>query len=278
MLKDANLVDLLRALVQSAVVIFIMSGCASHDHIWYKPGHYQGDYDVDCVECERVAKTLSMERSVSGRSLNNEVYAKAFDRCMFSKGWTTNAPDTNKNPKQKKAETGPNFFTVSGGIISGFDCSIALPPGFRLLKQESFAYGPTQTSSALFQGPDSVFINILFQDSGSLSFEKQRYPVKEPYFSFDKSTKEDAIDWTSFFGQVGSDWVGGIGAYLNLSSRQRIILVATRPLPRDRAVPPKGLRLDRKQFETMKYFSEDYAGWIEGLGAQAIQSDWKKLF
>lgn len=257
------------------VVVLIISqvGCGGSKVRWYKPGHTQVDYDIDCVECERIAQSHARGRSVTGNSLNVDVYAKAFDRCMFSKGWTTSPPQsataTSDTPKEAAASRPEvDDIQVINNVVWGFGHAITLPRGFRILSKKSSVYGPTRSSSLFCQGPGPVFINILFQHSGSLSFEQTRYPVKEPYFSFDRSPKSSPITWDSYCGQINNEWVGGIGAYLTISSQRRIIFSITTPLPPGDDGIPSGLRLSRQQFGAMRHFSDTYVAWIEKVSKQ----------
>lgn len=231
---------------------------------WYKPGHYQADYDLDRAECERIADSRARERSVSGDSVNIEVYTRELEQCMFSKGWSTKPPESPPGQGHDLLEPEKDHVAcrVIGNQIEGLGHRVTLPAGFRLMNQQETTQGSTRYFSFLFQGPGPVFMNILFQEADDVSFEKTEFPVQKPNFSFDKSPEESDVKWESYCGKVGREWVGGVGAYYGISSTERIIFVITTPLPPENDSRPLELRLNQDQFLAMKEFSSKYGTWI----------------
>ncbi len=249
-------------------LVMMLTGCGGVGQKWYKPGHYQADYDVDCAECDKIAQSQAREGGVAGYTPYIGLYPKAFEQCLFARGWSPLPPD-------EAGSTGltdtvvPSLCTVTSGVITGFDCSIRLPEGFRVLRQEALPAGPVQSSSVFCQGPGPVFINIIFQQSHVVRFDPIRYPVAEPFFLFDKSPKTSQWLWDSYCGATPLGWVGGIGAYLRRSPEQRIILIITSSLPPAGEDAPKGLRLDRQQYQAMHAFAAKYVAWMENAVTQS---------
>jgi len=231
-------------------------GCNASGAKWYKKGAYQADFDRDCVECNLTANSIAKEMSVSGNTRNFKAYIKAYNTCLFSKGWSHTPPG------RVSGDNIPRLCRIQGNRISGFGRTFVLPKGFSVLRRTAAAYGPTLMNSVFCQRPDSVFLNIIFQASGSSNFEKIDYPVTPPFFLFDKGSLKAGQRWNSFCGIVNKEWVGGVGAYLNITPKSRIVVVATKPLPAQVNEPPPGLRVTKAQYKSLAGFTKRVCQWI----------------
>lgn len=249
-------------------ILAVVAGCGTFGGgKWYKKGSYQADFDRDCIECDLLANTKAKEDSVSGRSRNFEVYTKAYNHCLFSKGWSHIPPHTPTiagfpGEQSKAVDEIPRLCRFYGNRISGLGRELILPAGFTVLRHAPSTYGPTRMTSVFCRGPGLVFFNIIFQASDSLHFKKADYPVAPPFFLFDKSDYKDGLQWSAFCGITNKEWVGGVGAYIDIDPTRRIIIVATRPLPAAKYAPPPGLRLTAEQYQPMSTFTKWVCRWL----------------
>ena len=95
--------------------------------------------------------------------------------------------------------------------------------------------------------------------------EQLQYPVIEPnilYTSGPGKKSGEHLQWATFFGKKGNDWVMGTGAYFFVSKKQRIIVVITRPLANPSGTPPLNTTLTRNQFLEIESFSEKWQFWL----------------
>ena len=248
-----------------------LCGCSATSGTWYKPGHYQADFDRDCVECELLAEDMARQQSVTGRSRNLEVYIKAYNSCLFSKGWSDRPLDTVHTKQTVSPQVRQAMCTLQNDMLRGFGYEITLPSGFSVLYQKPSVYGPTQTLSTLSEGPEQSFLNVIFQQSDSLAFEVTDYPVKSPYFLFDSSHPDVEPQWSAFCGPSDSEWIAGVGTYVNISDSKRIILIATTALPGPVEPVPQGLRLDKGQYNAMRAFTEKTTAWLHNRVVKVIR-------
>lgn len=68
--------------------LLLITGCASPR--WYHPTGTQADFDRDDADCRHLAEEMARQGTVTGRA-NFELYVKAYESCLFSRGWSTTA-------------------------------------------------------------------------------------------------------------------------------------------------------------------------------------------
>jgi hypothetical protein len=227
--------------------------------MWYKQGATQADFNKDEQECLLIAHELARQATVSGERENLEIFIKSYNNCLFQKGWS-HIP-----PTQQNTSTGTNTILakIDQNCIQAFGKKISLPAGFKLLNENKRVFGPTLIHSFFFQGPGPAFINFIFQQSLDLNFEPADYPVKEPFFIYDKGCeKEENIRWSVYCGQIKNEWIVGLGSFILIKDSQRIIVVITSPLPPRTSPPPKGLRLTKNQKDAAERFETKWKKWL----------------
>ncbi len=244
-------------LLLSLVVALLSAGCAGKQR-WYKPGATQADFNRDVRECEIIAHQLAREATIGGRHESLDTFIKVYNNCIFQKGWSTFRPDSSSGGPKAGQGVRP-LARLENNLVSAFGKRIEIPSGFKLLRQNTGALGPTLMHSMFFKGPGPVFMNFIFQESHGLNFEPADYPVEPPFFLYDRGVlhgKDNDVRWTVFCGQVKGDWVVGIGSFCLISKQERIIMITTSPLPPQVTPPPQGLRLNRRQRDAVDKFEE----------------------
>lgn len=116
-----------------------------------------------------------------------------------------------------------------------------------------------------WQGEDNSYINILLQKNINMIFEQIPYPVTKPYILYtsgDGERAKERLQWATFFGQIGSEWIMGTGAYYYVSKNERIIVVITNPLEQPAGSPPKNTTLTRNQYLQIDQFSNQWQSWL----------------
>jgi len=242
-----------------AVMVFV-SGCASSSKLWYKAGNNQVDFDLDHNECNRIAEEVGRQATMSGETINPEVFNVSYNNCLFSRGWTHTPPGTG----QENTRT-VELVTVKGNRILVFDRQMTLPAGFNLISNQVSGFEDVRQQALLFQGPGSVYLSMVVQEAFSRQFDPVEYPVNEPFFVFEKGEagrKRLPTIWTVFTGAIKAEWVAGIGAYYPVEKNKRINIAMTRGIPPQDEPPPQGLRLTKIQKEAIESFSDQ---WLESV-------------
>jgi len=249
-------------------LLVFLSGCGTK-HRWYKPDHYQADFDKDALECETIAREMARQATMTGKSEDPATFISSFNNCLSKKGWS-NAPQTiQKLPEQEKSAP---LAVLEQGKVQGFGKAIQMPQGFTLLAESSQVAGPFTAQNFQWTGGDSTFIQIVFQKTTAQSFDPIDYVVAEPFFLYERGKDEkkpDLLRWAVFAGEIKKNWVVGLGSYVLVNKNERIIVVVTRPLPNPEASPPPGLRLNKEQRDAAELFMKEWLGrLIAGLARQ----------
>jgi hypothetical protein len=262
------------------LIVLLFAGC-THSELWEKTGGNQQLFDLDSRECEFIAHQVAMLQSETGRKADPSSFSKTYIECLGAKGWSkkTVVPESQK---ESNSETVQHLAEViNSNIITGFEQTITVPDTYKLLVNKQFQSGPTILKQFFWQGKDSSFINILFQENTAATFDQIPYPVLEPYLPYTSGKGEkskERLQWATFWGHLDSDWVMGTGAYYYVSKKERIIIVITRPLVHPIGTVPENVTLTRNQFLQIEQFSDHWQLWLNqqfqqgpGLMKQLIQ-------
>ena len=253
--------SLIRQIFFLCGVIFFVSGCASSNKLWYKAGNNQADFDLDSNECLRIAKEVGRQATITGESINPDVYNTSYNNCIYSRGWTHTPPGT----IQKKVPA-VEMAKVKGNEIHVFERLLKLPPDFHLVKNQISGFGGVRVQTLFFQGKGPVYLNMTIQETLSRQFDPGEYPVNDPFFVFEKGKvgkKKQSVNWTVFSGDFKGTWVAGIGAYYLVDKNKRINFVMTKAIPSQKEPPPKGLKLTKIQNQAVVSFSDQWLGKIK---------------
>ena len=247
------------------LLVLLFAGCA-HTEIWEKVGGSQQSFDIDSRECQYIANQVSLLQSETGKRVDPVFFSKAYTECLGAKGWSK------KNVVPESAKEGvPDTIVkqlaelINSNSIQGFGQTITVPDTYKLLKNKQFQSGPTIIEQFFWKGDDSSFINVLFQENVSTTFKQLPYPVLEPYrlyTSGEGAKSRERLQWATFYGNIGSDWVMGTGAYYYVSKKERIIVTITKPLAHPSGVAPDKVTLTRNQFLEIEQFSEQWQLWL----------------
>lgn len=236
---------------------------------WYHPVKGEADFKTDKQECITTAQNAGLAASYYGQRVELNAYNKALSNCLYQKGWTT-APTTVET--RKKMVSGPLSTRLDDTTFLFGKQEIALPQGAKVLRQYISSYGSLVIETLEIEGifKDISFSGrILFQQSfGSENFEKLPYPVIKPFFLYSFPHAPPGLAWRSFVGKLDGAWYGGMGAYLRISKKLRVILIMTTELPlREKPYAPTA-RISFAQAETMERFLEMAGPWYEKMGTK----------
>lgn len=227
------------------VLMFVLIvGCGGNPR-WYKPGHGQVDFNIDNLECRRTAEEIARQSTLTRNKVDPEIYATAYENCIFSKGWT----HTPLNAGQAKVQP-VALAEVSGNVITVFDQQIQLPQDFMLKTNKVAGHQDLRIQTLSFQGNGPVFLTMVVQQTLSRKFTPVDYPVNDPFFVFEQGEEKieaGQLRWTLFAGAFRGEWVTGMGAYLLVGKTQRITFVMTQNMSPPEKTPPEGLRLTQRQ-------------------------------
>ena len=247
------------------LIILFLAGCTHHPQLWEKTGSTQQTFNIDSRECEIIARQVSLLQSETGKTVDPSFFSNAYRQCLTAKGWS-------KKNVVAETEDGSGRETVQqlselihANTLKGFEQTITVPETYKLLTKKQFKSGTTRINQFFWKGDDSSFINILFQENIGANFELLPYPVSEPnilYTSGEGEKSGERLHWATFFGQKGSDWVMGTGAYYFVSKKQRIIIVVTRPLAQPFGISPQNTTLSKNQYMEIEQFSDQWQAWL----------------
>jgi hypothetical protein len=249
------------------MAFLLISGCSGGGQHWYNHGKTRVDFEGNSQECEIIARELARQATLTGRREDQQTYGRAFDNCLYAKGWGT-MPAVQPSP-DAATETGTSLAVHrQNGTIEAFGRAFAVPAGFELQSDSGGSFGPTLIQTLLFLGPDSVYLNYTFQKSRDRKFEPTDYPVTAPFFLHGRGREEkkpDRLRWTVFAGEIREDWIVGLGGYLLTGKRERLTVVITRALPHPREPVPAGLNLSLGQFQAVQRFRNEWLPWLEQM-------------
>ena len=236
---------------------------------WYNADRGQAAFERDAAECERFADQYARDHTASGRNRNLELYIKAYNDCLFAKGWSQ-VPPQQQGVSAATSDQSPSQGTFANGTLTAFGLSLPLPANSTLVRQDSGVYGPLRQTTWFFQLPEQRYLNCIVQKNVTLGFEREPFPAENPYFVYDRGRGEYAgaaeLDWTLFCGRLGAGWVAGWGGYFRIDSRHRLVVTLTDSLPASASAPPPELRLSQAQYTAM----EDFVHWVTRLWPQAL--------
>jgi hypothetical protein len=263
------------------LIVLLLAGC-THTELWEKTDGNQHSFDLDSRECELIAQKVSLQQSETGKRIDPAFFSKAYIQCLAAKGWSKKAVAP-KSPKSSTSETVQQLAELTDlNNIRGFGQTITMPDTYKLHINKQLQNGPTIMEQFFWKGEDSSYINILFQENTATTFDQIPYPVSEPYSLYTSGEGEksrERLQWATFWGQTGTDWIMGIGAYYSISKKERIIIVITKPLAPPSGTPPENTILTRNQFLEIEQFSEQWQLWLNqqfqdgpGVMKQIIQA------
>jgi len=260
---------LVRPLALSAALVFLgllLSACSLSGSRWYKDGLGQADFDKDNLECGIIADSLAREESMTGAGIDPQVRATALNNCLYRKGWTNIPPNPASDTGRQAAPAPAGLARLEQGKLQGLCRSFDLPASFSLLSDTTRHLGPTVVQSIAFARADGVVLTFVFQQSVDRVFAEIDYPVAEPFFLYRRGRegRPASFRWAAFAGKIQDGWVGGLGAYLFCSPRERLTVVVTRPLPEPESKPPAGLRLSQAQHRMLADFTGQSLVWLKG--------------
>jgi len=247
------------------LTVVLFAGCA-HTETWEKTGGNQQIFDIDSRECQYIANQVSLLHSETGKKGDPAYFSRAYTECLGAKGW--NKKVVVPEPAE---EDGPDTIVKQlaelkdSNSIQGFGQTITVPETYKLLKNKQFQSGSTIIKQFFWKGEDSSFINLLFQENVSTTFKQLPYPVSEPYLLYTSGEGEksrERLQWSTFYGNIGSEWVMGTGAYYYVSKKERIIVAITKPLTHPLGTAPDNVTLTRNQFLEIEQFSEQWQLWL----------------
>ena len=247
-------------------IVLLMSGCTHHPQLWEKTGGSQQSFNLDARECGIIARKISLLQSETGKKIDPAFFSNAYRECITAKGWSKKnvvpEPEKGSGPEtvQQLAEL------INANTVKGFEQIVTVPDTYKLLINKQLQSGSTILEQFFWKGEDSSFINILFQKNIGANFkERLPYPVSEPNILYTSGVGEksgERLQWATFFGQKGPDWVMGAGAYYFVSKKQRIIIVITRPLAHPSDTPPQNTTLSKNQYLEIEQFSNQWQTWL----------------
>jgi hypothetical protein len=243
------------------IVVLMLAGCAGRMQHWYNPGETQVDFDRDAQECDIIAREFARQATLTGNRQDPETYVRTYNNCLYAKGWSVLPPGSDS-----PAGGPPPAAFEKNGTVKGFGEAFTVPTGFVLKSNVTRTYGPTLMQNLFFQGPEQSYINFTFQKGLTRDFAPADFPAREPFFLYEQGALRkdpDRLRWTIFFGNLKNSWVAGLGGYLLLDDRQRVLIVVTKPLPPRNEKPLPGLRLDSGQIKAMEKFRAAWLPWLK---------------
>lgn len=245
--------------VLCVLVIFMVSGCGGKSQLWYKPDHNQSDFDVDHRQCMIIAQEMGRQATITGEKPDPDVVNDVYNNCLFSRGWTHTPPDAD----EKKRQPHP-LAEIEKNRIHVFGDSLRMPDDFYLTGNRIGGFQDVQVQVLTMEGDGPVYLHMVIQEVVSRQFDPIDYPVKDPFFTFDRGsdTLEDKkrVNWAVVAGDFKGNWMAGIGAYLLMDNSRRINLTLTTDIPAPKQEPPAGLRLTKQQKQAVSSFS---GKWLE---------------
>ncbi|MFK5953150.1 MAG: hypothetical protein QM498_08830 [Desulfobacterium sp.] len=244
------------------IILFLallMSGCSSSSgQKWYKPGCNQNDFDFDSMDCNRSAKEIARQATLTGNGIDYDVLGTAYINCITSRGWNPTHPDA--EPKNIEPIELAN---IDKNTLAIFDHQINIPPSFKLNQNQIYSHEDIRSQAISFQAQGPVYLNLTIQESLSQKFVPTDYPVKEAFIVYDKGPQnnQDAsqLRWTVFTGNIKEKWVTAIGGYFLLNPNQRITFTMTQNMGPSPDIPPPGLSITRTQKQKIETFYNNYA-------------------
>ena len=237
---------------------------------WYnyqKPGSV---FEQDLGACKSRAEDMAIEHSHRGDEIVLNTYNANLLECLYSKGWTHITPES-LNSLQKRFSNQVRF-NGQKNVVNGFGERIHLKSHkFKLLHANSSVYGPGYIKKINFQGPNSIYLNFVFQENLAKEFERTGFKVDTAFVQYSSGSESlgaKQLDWSVYFGEYNGEWVMGLGCYVLVSPVKRITIVITRNMIEPKKDPVHPLRLTQKQYIAVSEFEAKWLDWIRtSLGA-----------
>lgn len=236
-----------------------ITGCSSSKAIWYKAGSGQADFNIDNAGCRVIAEQMGREATLTGKKISIKAYAKAYEHCIYNRGWSKKPPSVKNNKTVAGKIT--LLAELEDGSVSAFNRRFAVPEGFFNTGNRIVAVQGIKNQYLTFQNSLGMSLNLIFQQTEDRIFEETDFPVNDPLFIYDKEggVKEGGkIRWSVFAGEFQNTWVAGIGGYLLLDPRNRVSIILTSEISDPDGIPPKGLRLTKNQKDDVNAFQKKW--------------------
>ena len=247
------------------LIIISFSACSTK---WYHPTKGEAEFAKDKAECEAIAKFAGLNASYNGKRIEPNAYYEALNRCLAQKGWSLTPAQTKNTgktpaPKVLAKQVKSNTFNFEGKTV-------VLPPGTKLTSHTFTSYGLIFMENLEFEGRINELPydgQIIFQEAlGASKFKSIIYPLTRPFFTYSLGQLSNGLRWHSFAGKLNNkEWYGGIGCYLRISRKKRVIITLTTPLPAQDIPPPPRCRLNDAQAETLDNFLNAILPWFKTL-------------
>ncbi len=254
-------------------LLLFMNACAGK---WYHPVKGEAQFGADQAECESTGRNAGLASSHYGRRVEQNAYQRALSDCLYRKGWSSKPVPVEV---EKKVISSPLSTRLSETTFLFGEKQIILPEGARLIRQSISSIGSLAIETLEIEGIDngvSFSGRIILQQSfGPEEFQSIQYPVLDPFFIYAVPDKTDGLYWRSFVGKLDGSWYGGMGAYLYISKKFRVILILTTPLPPKEKPYPSTARISFSQADAMDRFQELASPWFEKM---ASGKKWSRYF
>jgi len=263
------------------LILLLFAGC-TYTEVWEKTGGSQHIFDLDSRECAFIANRVALQQSETGKKADPAIFGKTYSECLGAKGWQQKTAAT-ESEQESMPDTVPQLAeAINATSVKGFGQTLIVPDTYKMLANKRILSGPTIIEQFIWKGEDGSFLNILFQKN-TTAFEKLPYPISEPYLLYTSGEGEKAqerLQWATYFGQIGSDWVMNTGAYYYVSKKERIIVVITKALVQPSGIVAEKASLARNQYLEIEAFSEQWQRWLDQQFSEGpgILAQFKKLF
>lgn len=254
----------------------LLTGCGSNQIRWYNPGHNQADYDRDVQECTLIAEEMGRQATLTGKMIDENAFHMSYINCITAKGWSSTPPPQAQPTTPQNNQTVANIARRDAdGTVHGFNLAFPIPNSFVIIANHQESHGPTSAQVILLRGPDETYINLMFQQVQNYHFMATDYPVKKPFFLYNRGDKEESSEylrWATFCGELQDQWMVGLGAYILADKEQRITLAVTHLLPSQQGAVPEGLRITANQHLAAEKFEAEWVAWLQDVTPKTVRS------
>lgn len=245
------------------IFALVATGCSSSQAIWYKNGAGQADFNIDDAECRVIAERMGRQATLTGKKSSIQAYAKAYDNCIYNRGWSKQPPAVQKD--KTTAGQGRPLAQLKEGFVYAFNRQFAVPKGFFQTGNTISTGQGLKNQFLTFENPRGMALNLTFQSTVDRKFEKTDFPVRAPFFIYDAGGEPEQgrkIRWTVFAGQFQNNWLAGIGSYFLVDPANRVTIIISSQIKAPDGVPPQGLKLTENQKNDVDAFEEK---WIHNF-------------
>ena len=254
--------ELLVKLVLLGIIVSIAACGGKRD--WYNYRCPGVAFEQDLKTCKNRAENSAAAHSLFGDDIVLATYNADLLQCLYSKGWTHVSPET-RSRLQGNFSARVRFVGQENKIIAFGERIDLKPDKFRLLHKNSSVYGPGYLKRINFKGPESVYLNFVFQKNLTREFENTGFNVDAPFVQYSSGSERSGskqFNWSVYFGEFKGEWIMGLGCYILLTPRKRISIIVTRNLIEPQREPEYPLRLTREQHTEIGEFPEKWLGAV----------------